>query len=115
MLAVAPAVGGAGARPHVSASPSPVGVNEVQTLKGRGWPVIEFCRRHVRLTLKSAQNEVLIGFPRVRRNGRFTRRWTPADKHVGAGHWRLVVRMRCESGDDGSAVFHRASVDIHIR
>lgn len=33
VLAVVPAVAGAGARPHVSASPNPIGVNQVQTLK----------------------------------------------------------------------------------
>ena len=34
---------------------------------------------------------------------------------VGAGDWRLVARLRCESGDDGSAVFVRRSKRIRIR
>jgi hypothetical protein len=113
MLALAPAV--AAAKPRVSAAPNPVRVNDTQTIKGRNWPVIEFCRRRVRLTLKSAQNAVRIGFAHVTTNGRFTRTWTPAARNVGPGQWRIVARMRCESGQDGSAVFQRASVNIRVR
>jgi hypothetical protein len=30
---------------------------------------------------------------------------------VGAGDWLVVARIRCESGKDGSAIYHRA-VDL---
>jgi hypothetical protein len=48
---------------------------------------------------------VLIGFVRVRDNGRFTRRFTPRSGRIGAGPWRVAARLRCESGEDGSANF----------
>jgi len=38
-----------------------------------------------------------------------------AGSGVGTGDWRLVARLRCESGDDGSAVFVRRSKRIRIR
>jgi hypothetical protein len=50
----------------------------------------------------------------VRTDGTFRRRWTPRRSRVGAGRWRLVVRMRCESGQDGSPVIVRKSRAIRI-
>lgn len=50
----------------------------------------------------------------MRTNGRFSFRWVPKNKNVGKGNWRLVARMRCESGKDGSAVFVRASTRITV-
>ncbi len=41
--------------------------------------------------------------------------WSAAGSGVGAGDWRLVALLRCESGDDGSAVFVRRSKSIRIR
>jgi hypothetical protein len=67
--------------------------------------VIEFCRRRVRLRLESDQNALLIGFARVRDNGRFTRSFTPTASKAGPGRWRVVARLRCESGEDGSPNF----------
>jgi hypothetical protein len=104
------------AEPRISsASPNPVDRNAEQTVRGRGWPVIEFCSRRVRISLRSDQNAVALGVLRVRTNGRFAFRWTPAEEDVGAGRWRLVARMRCESGDDGSPVIVRRERRIRVR
>ena len=91
--------------PLLSVSPQPVNLDDEVTIRGREWPVIEFCRRRVRLRLESDQNAVLIGFARIRENGRFTRRWTPESGEIGPGRWRIVARLRCESGEDGSPNF----------
>jgi hypothetical protein len=50
----------------------------------------------------------------IRADGRFTFRWIPKNKNIGKGDWRLVARMRCESGKDGSRFFVRASTRITI-
>jgi len=91
--------------PLLSVSPRTVQLDSAVTIRGREWPVIEFCGRRVRLRLESDQNAVLIGFVRIRDNGRFTRRWTPGSGEVGPGRWRIVARLRCESGEDGSPNF----------
>ena len=106
----------ASAAPRITVSPRAVDHDAVQTVKGRGWPVIEFCKRTVRIRLVSDQNLVTLGRRRVSDNGRFTFRWTPDDKNVGApSSWRLVVRMMCESGDDGSPNPVRVSKRIRVR
>jgi hypothetical protein len=97
----APAVG----PPRLSVTPSTVHLGHQVTIKGREWPVIEFCKRTVRLRLESAQNAVLIGFAHISDSGRFTRHFTPKQGKVGTGKWRVVARLRCESGEDGSANF----------
>src|SRR5919108_1254773 len=91
--------------PLLSVSPRTVHLDDAVTIRGREWPVIEFCRRRVRLRLESDQNAVLIGFTRIRDNGRFTRTFTPKTGEIGAGRWRIVARLRCESGEDGSPNF----------
>ena len=111
LAAAAPAAGAS----RISVAPNPVDHDQVQTIKGRGWPVIEFCKRRVRIRLVSDQNAVLLGFARVRASGRFRFEWSPDAANVGAGRWRLVARMRCESGDDGSPVFERRSKRIRVR
>jgi hypothetical protein len=105
----------AAAKPRITVSPNPVDRTAEQTVRGRGWPVIEFCSRNVRISVRSDQNAVTLGTKRVRRNGRFRFTWTPADENVGTGRWRLVARMRCESGDDGSPNPVRRSVRIRVR
>ena len=100
--------------PFLSAQPSPVHLGDTVTIKGRQWPVIEFCTRRVRLRLVSGQNAVLIGFVRVRDNGRFRRLFTPMAGRIGAGRWRVVARLRCESGEDGSANFITRRVKLRI-
>jgi hypothetical protein len=98
----------------ITASPKTVKRTDTQTVRGRGWPVIEFCSRTVRVAVRSPQNLVPIAQRRVRTNGRFSFRWVPKNKNVGEGQWRLVARMRCESGEDGSTIFVRASTRITI-
>jgi hypothetical protein len=98
----------------ITATPKTISTADVQTVRGRGWPVIEFCSRTVRVLVRSAQNSAPIAQRHVRANGRFSFRWIPQNKNIGPGHWRLVARMRCESGKDGSTFFVRASTRITI-
>jgi hypothetical protein len=98
----------------ITASPKTVKRTDVQTVRGRGWPVIEFCSRTVRVFVRSAQNSAPIAQRHIRDTGRFTFRWIPRNKNIGKGNWRLVARMRCESGKDGSNFFVRASTRITI-
>jgi hypothetical protein len=111
LAAAAPAA----ARQSISASPNPVHFGQTLVVKGKGWPVIEFCSRTVRLSLRSGQNAFRIGTTRVGDRGRLRFEWIPRRAKVGAGNWTLVARMRCESGKDGSPVPTRASVGIRIR
>ena len=111
-LLVLPAA--AEARERVSAVPGSVGFGQTLTVRGSGWPVIEFCSRTVRLSLRGGQNAVAIGSVRVRDNGRFRFRYVPRRQAIGAGFWRVVARMRCESGKDGSPVIRRASDGVRI-
>jgi hypothetical protein len=112
VAAAAPA--SATAAQRITASPQSVNRNAVQTVHGLGWPVIEFCSRTVRVFVRSAQNSAPIAQRHIRANGRFTFRWIPKNKNIGKGDWRLVARMRCESGKDGSTIFARASTRIAI-
>jgi len=102
------------AAPRITATPQTVNRTAVQTVRGFGWPVIEFCSRTIRVSVRSAQNSAPIAQRHVRANGRFTFRWIPQNKNVGPGSWRLVARMRCESGKDGSTNFVTASKRITI-
>jgi hypothetical protein len=104
-VAVAATPAPAASPPLLSVTPNSVPLGDTVAIKGSQWPVIEFCRRRVRLRLESDQNAVLIGFARVRDNGRFTRNFTPTAGTVGPGRWRVVARLRCESGEDGSPNF----------
>ncbi len=115
-LATAAGVAGAApGAPRITADPIRVDRTDVQTVRGRGWPVIEFCSRTVRVSVVSAQNSAPIAQRHVSDSGRFSFRWIPRNKNVGPGRWRLVARMRCESGKDGSTVFVRASTLIRVR
>jgi hypothetical protein len=100
--------------PAVTADPVKVHSNAVQTVRGRNWPVIEFCSRTVRVSVRSPQNSVAIAQRHVSDTGRFRFRWSPQNKNVGPGRWRLVARMRCESGKDGSTNIVRASRLIRV-
>jgi hypothetical protein len=106
---------GAQAAPRITADPIRVDRTDVQTVRGRNWPVIEFCSRTVRVSVVSAQNSAPIAQRHVSDSGRFSFRWIPRNKNVGAGRWRVVARMRCESGKDGSTIFVRASTLIRVR
>jgi hypothetical protein len=104
----------AAAKPRVTANPNPIPFGKKLTVEGRGWPVIEFCSRTVRLSLRSDQNAFRIGTDRVGPKGRFRFTWTPRRDEVGRGDWTLTVRMRCESGQDGSPNPIRATTPIRI-
>jgi hypothetical protein len=91
--------------PFLKVTPNRIHLGDTTTIKGTQWPVIEFCKRRVRLRLESDQNAVLIGFSHISDSGRFTRHFTPKKGKIGAGRWRVVARLRCESGEDGSPNF----------
>jgi hypothetical protein len=99
----------------VIAAPTVVDSTAVQTVRGRNWPVFENCSRTIRAFVRSDQNSAPIAQRHIADNGSFTFRWIPRNKNVGPGRWRLVVRMRCESGKDGSIFFVRASTLIRVR
>jgi hypothetical protein len=99
-----PATAAAGP-PFLKVTPNRIHLGDTTTIKGTQWPVIEFCKRRVRLRLESAQNAVLIGFTKIKVNGTFSRKFTPKKGKIGAGKWKVVARLRCESGEDGSANF----------
>jgi hypothetical protein len=106
---------GAQAAHSITADPVRVDQTATQTVRGRDWPVIEFCSRTVRVFVVSAQNSAPIAQRRVSATGRFRFRWIPANKNIGPGPWCLVARMRCESGKDGSTVFVRGTTLIRVR
>jgi hypothetical protein len=105
----------AAAKQSITAAPNPVELGHTLVVTGKGWPVIEFCSRTVRLSLRSDQNAFRIGLVRVSDRGRLRFEWIPRRAKVGPGRWQLVARMRCESGKDGSVVWTRASVALRIR
>ena len=111
-LVVAPA--SAAAAQRITAAPKTVERSAVQTVRGSGWPVIEFCSRTIRVSVRSDRNAAPIAQRHIRDDGRFTFRWIPKNKNIGRGSWTLVARMRCESGKDGSTHFLRATTRITI-
>ena len=115
VLASLTTAAGAQAAQSIAADPVRVDRSDVQTVRGRGWPVIEFCSRTVRVFVVSAQNSAPIAQRHVSDTGRFRFRWIADNKNGGPGRWRLVAKMRCESGNDGSTIFVRASTLIRIR
>jgi hypothetical protein len=114
VLAAAAVAASAAAKQSISASPNPVHFGEKLTVTGKGWPVIEFCTRIVRLSLRSDQNALHIGSTKVGDRGRLRFEWIPRRSKVGAGRWTLRARMNCESGKDGSTVPVRASLKLRI-
>lgn len=110
---VAPVAHGA-AGPRLTVTPSTVALGSPTVIAGRHWPVIEFCRPTVKLTLRSAQNAVTLAVLRIRDDGSFRYRWTPAPKRIGPGRWRVVARQRCESGKDGSTVWTVRSTPVRL-
>jgi hypothetical protein len=99
---------------HITATPRTVNRAAIQTVRGGGWPVIEFCSRTIRVFVKSPQNVAPIAQRHIQDNGRFAFRWIPKNKNIGRGDWTLVAKMRCESGEDGSTHFVRATTRITI-
>jgi hypothetical protein len=115
LAGLAGVAGAAPGDPVISADPVRVDSNAIQTVRGRNWPVIEFCSRTIRVLVRSPQNAAPIAQRHISDTGRFRFRWIPDNKNIGPGRWRLVARMRCESGKDGSTFFVRASTAIRIR
>ena len=103
------------AAPSLTVAPATVDRAETQTVTGTGWPVIEFCERRARVRLESGQDVARLGSARVRRNGRFTFTWNAEAENVGSGRWRLVVRVRCDIGEDGRPVFQTRKRPIRVR
>ena len=114
-LAAAAGVATAQSDPRITADPIRVDSDAIQVVRGRNWPVIEFCSRTIRVSVRSPQNAAPIAQRHVSDTGRFRFRWIPDNRNIGPGRWRLVARMRCESGKDGSRIFVRASTLIRIR
>ena len=114
-LTAAAGVATAQGDPRITADPIRVDHDAIQVVRGRNWPVIEFCSRTIRVSVRSDQNSAPIAQRHIRDTGRFRFRWIPDNKNIGPGRWRLVARMRCESGKDGSTFFVRASTAIRIR
>jgi hypothetical protein len=108
----APTLAQAQAQERVTVSPGSVGVGQPLTIRGSGWPVIEFCSRNVHLSLRGGQQLFGIGTARTNLNGRFT--FPFVTRNVGVGFWRVIARMRCESGEDGSPVIVRASAPLRV-
>jgi hypothetical protein len=100
------------AQERLTVSPGSVGVGQPLTIRGSGWPVIEFCSRNVHLSLRGGQQLFGIGTARTNLNGRFT--FPFVTRNVGVGFWRVIARMRCESGQDGSPVIRRASAPLRV-
>jgi hypothetical protein len=114
VVALAVTASPAAAAQHITASPKTVKRTAIQTVRGNGWPVIEFCSRTIRVFVKSPQNVAPIAQRHIGADGRFTFRWVPKNKNVGRGDWTLVAKMRCESGKDGSTHFVRATTPITV-
>jgi hypothetical protein len=110
LLAAVPAAGHA--KQSIAASPNPVHFGEKLVVTGKGWPVIEFCSRTVRFSLRSDQNAFHLGSVKVGPRGRLRFEWRPRRAKVGAGRWTLRARMDCEIGNDGSTVPMRASLTL---
>jgi hypothetical protein len=100
--------------PKLRVQPRAISFGQAAEIRGRDWPVLEFCRPRVRISLRSDQNAFRIATARVRQSGRWRTTWVPRRAEVGAGRWRLVARQMCESGDDGSPNPLRRSVAIAI-
>ncbi len=112
LIAVLAAPTLAHAQERLTVSPGAVAVGQPLTIRGSGWPVIEFCSRNVRLSLRGGQQLIGIGTARTNLNGRFTFPFVP--RNVGVGFWRVIARMRCESGNDGSPIIRRASAPLRV-
>ena len=74
---------------RISADPAVVDADAIQTVRGGGWPVFENCSRTIRVSVRSDQNAAPIAQRHIRANGRFTFRWIPENKNIGA-----AIRIR---------------------
>jgi hypothetical protein len=115
VLGFAVAAAPASSPPILKVKPRTVHLGHTVTIRGSQWPVIEFCKRTVRLRLESAQNAVLIGFVHITDGGHFTRHFTPKQGKIGTGTWKVVARQRCESGKDGHTIFTTRKRTLKIK
>jgi hypothetical protein len=102
---------GAAKQTTLTVTPKVADFGEKVTIKGTGWPRIEFCKPRVRLSLRSDQNRYRIGIAKVRRNGRFRFTWTPDSSKVGSGRWKLFAVQPCENGSNGKP----NPIELHVR
>ena len=96
LIAVLAAPTLAHAQERLTVSPGAVAVGQPLTIRGSGWPVIEFCSRNVRLSLRGGQQLIGIGTARTNLNGRFTFPLCPAQCRGGflARHRAHALRER---------------------
>lgn len=59
----------AASSPQLTATPRPVGFGQTPTITGTRWSVNEFCKRRVRLSLRSAENAFTIATAAVAGDG----------------------------------------------
>jgi hypothetical protein len=109
LLGPATAVDAAGG-PTLRVTPRAASAGSPVVIRGRHWPVIEFCRPRVTVTMEHR----LVGRIRPRpEDGSFARRWTvPAS--VPAGRHTIRATQRCESGRDGHAVFVTRATSLRV-
>lgn len=95
-----------------AAAPSPavVSVGEVVTVRGTGWPRIEFCRPSVAVLWRGH----FLGVAPVTTSGRFTFRWT-VPTFLRHGARRLFIEQQCESGQTGDPLWTRREVWFRVR
>jgi hypothetical protein len=102
---------GAAKQTTLTVSPKVADFGQKVTIKGTGWPRIEFCKPRVRLSLRSTQNRYRIGVAKVKANGRFNFSWTPKSSKVGSGRWKLFAVQPCENGSTGKP----NPLELHVR
>lgn len=109
LLGPATAVDAAGG-PTLRVTPRAGSAGSAVVIRGRHWPVIEFCRPRVTVTMEHR----LVGRIRPQpEEGSFALRWTvPAS--VPAGRHTIRATQRCESGRDGHAVFVTRATSLRV-
>ena len=109
LLGPATAVDAAGG-PTLRVTPRAASAGSAVVIRGRHWPVIEFCRPRVTVTI----DHRLIGRIRPRpEDGSFALRWT-VPSTVPAGRHTIRATQRCESGRNGHAVFVTRATSLRV-
>ena len=82
--------------PTITADPVRVDSNAIQTVRGRNWPVIEFCSRTIRVSVRSPQNSAPIAQRHVSDSGRFRSAGSPTTRTSlrAAGGWSRACAAR---------------------
>jgi hypothetical protein len=105
---------GAASNPSIHVQPATVAFGQSFTVTGEHWPVIEFCSRKMRFSLRSDQNAVAIGHARITKKGKFTFTYKVKKGAVGGGDWLVQAKQACESGEDGHPTPIKVRAPIHI-